>query len=60
MIFFDFVNNLITELKIQKIDFEEWGKEKLAIHFYGTQLNNEKDCKKEIKKYRDILKKYFR
>lgn len=58
--FFDFVNNLITELKIQKIDFEEWGKEKLAIHFYGTQLNNEKDCKKEIKKYRDILKKYFR
>lgn len=57
--FFDFVNNLITELKIQKIDFEEWGKEKLAIHFYGTQLNNEKDCKKEIKKYRDILKKYF-
>lgn len=58
--FFDFVNNLITELKIQKIDFEECGKEKLAIHFYGTQLNNEKDCKKEIKKYRDILKKYFR
>ena len=58
--FFDFVNNLITELKIQKIDFEEWDKEKLAIHFYGTQLNNEKDCKKEIKKYRDILKKYFR
>lgn len=58
--FFDFVNNLITELKIQKIDIEEWGKEKLAIHFYGTQLNNEKDCKKEIKKYRDILKKYFR
>lgn len=58
--FFDFVNNLITELKIQKIDFEEWGKEKLAIHFYGTQLNNEKDCKKEIKKYRDMLKKYFR
>lgn len=58
--FFDFVNNLITELKIQKIDFEEWDKEKLAIHFYGTQLNNEKDCKKEIKKYRDMLKKYFR
>ena len=58
--FFDFVNNLITELKIQKIDFEEWDKEKLAIHFYGTQLNNEKDCKKEIKKCRDILKKYFR
>ena len=58
--FFDFVNDLITELKIQKIDFEEWGKEKLAIHFYGTQLNNEKDCKKEIKKYRDMLKKYFR
>lgn len=58
--FFDFVNNLITELKIQKIDFEEWDKEKLAIHFYGTKLNNEKDCKKEIKKYRDMLKKYFR
>jgi len=58
--FFDFVNNLITELKIQKIDFEEWDKEKLAILFYGTQLNNEKDCKKEIKKYRDMLKKYFR
>lgn len=30
---------------------------KIKFDFFKT---DEKDCKKEIKKYRDILKKYFR
>ena len=58
--FFDFVNDMITELEAQMLKFKEENYGSMTIHFYGTQLNNEKDCKREIKKYRDMLKKYFR
>ena len=58
--FFDFVNDMITELETQIMNFKEEWAGKSTIHFYGTRLNNEKDCKREIKKYRDMLKKYFR
>ena len=58
--FIDFVNYRITELENQIMNFKEEWAGKSTIHFYGTRLNNEKDCKREIKKYRDMLKKYFR
>lgn len=58
--FIDFVNDMITELETQIMNFKEEWAGKSTIYFYGTRLNNEKDCKREIKKYRDMLKKYFR
>ena len=58
--FIDFVNYRITELENQIMNFKEEWAGKSTIHFYETRLNNEKDCKREIKKYRDMLKKYFR